>query len=155
MAKQREHAYPRTPTINRVHIPGPPAFHEKGYLVSIDGDCLEPVVHHGEIVAVEPTLPKAGELACFFKGKENGSVKLLVNTIRGFPVHPDSAVVQLILAQQFNPPQCYRCLADQLDAIHRVVWVRRNDKWVTAESLLSEIKPVIPVLTLREIAQAY
>jgi hypothetical protein len=124
-------------------------------LVSVDGDCLEPVIHHGEVVAVEPTLPKAGELACFFfKGKENGSVKRLLNTIRGFPVHPDSTVVELILAQQLNPPRCYQCPADQLDAIDRVVWVRRNDKWLAVENLLAEIDPVIPILTLRQIGQA-
>jgi hypothetical protein len=155
MAKRLD-AYPRKATIKRLRLPGPSEFHEKGYLVSVDGDCLEPVIHHGEVVAVEPMLPKVGELACFFfKGKENGSVKRLLNSIRGFPVHKDSTVVQLILVQQLNPPKCYQCLADQLDAIHRVVWVRRNEKWLAIESLLVGADPVIPVLTPRQVAQAY
>jgi phage repressor protein C with HTH and peptisase S24 domain len=147
MAKQLPHAYPRKTAIKPRHVPAPPGLHERGYLVAVNGDCLEPVVHNGEVIAVEPVLPKAGELACFFfKGQDNGSVKRLLNDVSGFPVHPDSTVVQLIRVQQLNPPKCFHCTADQVEAIHRVVQVRRDDQWLSIERLLVGPAPAIPVL---------
>jgi hypothetical protein len=155
MAKQPKHAYPRKGSTNR-SLAGPLDFHERGYLVSVHGACLEPVVYNGEVIAIEPVLPRAGELACFFfKSREKGLVKRLLKNIRDFPVHPGSTVVQLILVQQLNPPKCFQCLADQVDAIHRVVWVRRHDKWLTVASLLVGFDPTIPVLTPRQVVQAY
>jgi hypothetical protein len=159
MAKQARHAYPRKASVKGWVANRPPELHEKGYLVAVDGDCLEPVVHHGEIISAEPILPQPGELACFFFNKQDrGSVKLLVTPIRGFPVHPESTVIQVIEAQQLNPPKRYHCLANNLEAVHRVRWVRRDNKWIALSQLLSEFDEQhpqpkrIPVLRLSDIA---
>src|SRR5687768_553094 len=139
MAKQGKHAYPRKAEIKGQIIPGPPELNERGYLVAVDGDCLEPVVHHAEVISAEPVLPEPGELACFFFSKQDrGSVKRLVTPLRGFPVHPESTVVQVLEVQQLNPPKRYHCLASNLEAVHRVRWVRRNNKWLALSELLSE-----------------
>ena len=77
MAKQAKHAYPRKASVKGWVANRPPELHEKGY--AVDGDCLEPVVHHGEIISAEPILPEPGELACFFFSKQDkGSVKRLI-----------------------------------------------------------------------------
>jgi hypothetical protein len=139
MAKQRKHAYPRKAQIKGEVLPAPPELHERGYLVAVVGDCLEPVVHHGEVISAEPVLPEPGELACFFFSKhDKGSVKRLITPIRGFPVHSESTVIQVIEVQQLQPPKRYHCLANNLEAVHRVRWVSRGDKWLALSQLLSE-----------------
>ena len=144
MAKRQKHAYPRPPTINGRTLPGPPELHEKGYLVAVDGNCLEPLVHHGEVISAEPVLPQPGELACFFFSKQDsGSVKRLITPIRGFPVHPESTVVQVIEVQQLHPPKRYYCVASNLEAVHRVRWVRRDEKWLALADLLAEFRQAL------------
>jgi hypothetical protein len=70
----------------------------------------------------------------------------------------ESTVIQVIEVQQLHPPKRYHCLANNLEAVHRVRWVRRGEKWLALSPLLSEFdkqhprpKP-IPVLRLSDIA---
>jgi len=114
--------------------------HPQGYVVTVRGDCLSPVVRDGEVISGEPVLPDSGELACFyFKGQETGAVKrLMTNLHRMFPVHPESEVVICVQSAQFNPPKRYQAWGNKLDAIHRVRWVMRNGEWLLLKPLLED-----------------
>lgn len=115
----------------------PPDFHSEGYVVETDGGCLEPIVFHGELLAVEPVLPEPGEFACFFfKGAESGAVKLNTKPIHGFPLAPKSELIPLIEAMQFNPAKQYASWSNEIIAIHRVRWVMREGEWQSANDLL-------------------
>ena len=129
-------SYPFATTSRRT-CARPPDFHKEGYVVEINGQCLEPVLFHGELIAAEPIVPEAGEFACFFfKGSERGSVKLNAKPIHGFPMAPKSELIPLIEAMQFNPTQHYSSWASELVAIHRVTWVMRDGKWQPVNQLL-------------------
>jgi hypothetical protein len=59
--------------------------------------------------------------------------------------------------QQLHPPKRYHCLANNLEAVHRVRWVRRGDEWLALSELLAEFdrqypQPErVPVLRLSDI----
>jgi|RhiMetdeSRZDD1v2_1073273.scaffolds.fasta_scaffold123045_2 hypothetical protein len=56
MAKQSKHAYPRKASVKGLVLPGPPELHEKGYLVAVDGHCLEPI-RPGEVISFDEQHP--------------------------------------------------------------------------------------------------
>jgi hypothetical protein len=57
MAKQSKHAYPRKASVKGLVLPGPPELHEKGYLVAVDGHCLEPIIRPGEVISFDEQHP--------------------------------------------------------------------------------------------------
>lgn len=94
--------------------------------LKIDGDCLVPRAHDGEIVIAERKLPKPGELAVFwFKGRARPVVKVLRTRLDLlYPFVPGGNCVAVIEFEQSNPPKRYAVSIDEIECIARVHSVR-------------------------------
>lgn len=129
-------AYPKDDKVLGI-IAGPPSLREGGYAVAVDGDCMTPLILHGEKVAIEPTVPSNGDIVCLFgKGPGGGWIKRLCSgLVSAVPIHPGSEVSPIICVEQINPPRTYYVDGATLLAIHRVTWVLRNGEWLSVECL--------------------
>ena len=108
----------------------PADVHPAAFALEIKGDCLAPRANDGDRVIVEPSpLPRPGELAVFWlKDQEMPAVKILRTSLEhGFPHNPKSEVELLVIAEQLNPPKCYRIPAGQIDRIARVHSIVRSE----------------------------
>jgi len=122
-------------TASEIHrgemIRGPGGVHPGSYACSIEGDCLAPVLRHGEMVLIEPIWPIEGEFAVIYpKGSPCGSIKRMLMAVQGIPCSPKSEVIPLVLFEQLNPPKQYQARGDRIERVDRVSMVLRDGKWI-------------------------
>jgi hypothetical protein len=103
------------------HWPLPADAHPETFGLQIVGNCLAPRALEGQVVLVEPTMPKPGELAVFFfQGGGLPICKMLSRPIFGYPHHPESEVIPVAEIEQLNPPKHFHVLLNKVEAIGRV-----------------------------------
>lgn len=90
----------------------------------IAGDCLAPRARSGQIAFVEPRLPEVGDMAAFwFKVGGEPVIKILCTPIYHYPHNANNEIIQIVEAEQLNPPLRYSAGMDQIECIARVVRV--------------------------------
>lgn len=141
------------PAIGRTPID--PSTYPDVYCLTIDGDCMEPLLPHGSSVVMKKSEKfKAGDVVCiWFKpelcgpdGHQSWLKKLTLNIppwVKSFPHydHPDSNVRAALLVEQLKPPQGYSMRLSDVLAVHKAVGYAPAGK-IGGSISLDEIEPI-------------
>ena len=109
-----------------------PATLPDAYALTLQGDCLAPVIPDGASVGIDKhAKPKAGDIVCIWFRPEatapdglQCTLKKLVFNIADwvtFPYrdHPKSEVVPVLIVKQFNPERQYTIKCSNVLAVHK------------------------------------
>jgi hypothetical protein len=103
------------------------------YCLSLDGDCLEPLIPNGAAVVLKKSekIAVGDFITVWFRPgiiKEGHSALLKRLTLNvphwvKFPYrdHPQSDVKAIVMFEQLNPRQTYTVFCDQIHAIHKAI----------------------------------
>jgi hypothetical protein len=105
------------------------------FILILDGDCLEPEVHHDDRAIVAPTMPiRPGDFVVLWpkdQAHRPQMKRVVMVPMEGWEKFDPATweVVPLIFVEQLNPPRQYEIRTDKLAAIHRVVTTFRPDDY--------------------------
>ena len=111
------------------------------YILILDGDCLEPEVHHNDHAIVAPTMPvRRGDFVVLWPknpAHRPQMKRVVMAPMEGWQKYsPDTwDVLPLIFVEQLNPPRHYQITTDKLSAIHRVVTTFRPGEYEKVEPM--------------------
>jgi hypothetical protein len=105
------------------------------YCLSLDGDCLKPLIPDGAAVKLKKSEKFAvGDMVCIWfrpecvpAGSNRGWLKRVAFNlplwVKKFPYsdHPESNVKAILIVEQINPARQYRVPCDQILAVHKAI----------------------------------
>ncbi len=107
----------------------PPSDDPDLYGLYVEGDCLAPVVSHGDLVFASPaTPPKAGMVVAIWPRDDQPVVKRLLFDVPP-PWTPGSTVAGVLIVQTINPPKQLQITMDKIDHVHTVIAVLKPEEY--------------------------